>query len=200
MATVFDRALRADDATGFDMSSRDDEEGVLRLVRREEKGGILDELCRYPIVNYYSWRPTNSYAESQTSAIGRRRPGESIAQAGRLDGIIYLAILGRGEGHFEIQSLCSANLHDWGLVEAGSRGVAEKEFLEEFLALMGALVEVPLPEPAVLEPSRSDPTRDLHVADGCQKRCVGGGRCSGMYVDPDSLELRCVKEEKGRGR
>jgi hypothetical protein len=189
---VFDAARKVGKKHRLSVVERDDGSGVIRLARGNQKGAMLDKHCTYPIVNYYSWRPLESFAAAQSTALTRRRPGETLAQAGRLNGTVHLTIRSTGSGAYTVQSICSAFLHEWGLLESTSLGVLEKSFLEDFLEELGTPTEIPLPEVAVLEPSRADPTRDLHLAQQCQEQCTAFYRCSGMYVDPDTRELRCV--------
>ena len=60
----------------------DDGAGVLRMRRANQKGAVLDRHCTFPIVNYYSWKPLENFASAQNTALTRRRPGETLAQAG----------------------------------------------------------------------------------------------------------------------
>ena len=197
--TVFDAAKAIGKKHRLAVVSRDDAAGVLRLSRANQKGKTLDKHCSYAIVNYYGWQPIENYASAQNTALTRRRPGETLAQAGRLNGTVHITVQSHGEGAFSVQSICSAFLHEWGLLEATSRGVLEVGFLKGLLAELGTPMEVPLPEPAVLEPSRANPTRDLHVAQQCMEKCTPFYRCSGMYVDAETRELRCVADPEGDG-
>jgi hypothetical protein len=196
-AEVFEAAKKAGKKQRLAIVERRDADGVLRLSRANQKGATLDKHCAYPIVNYYSWRPLENYATAQSNALSRRRPGESLGRAGRLNGTVHVSIRAKGGGLYEVQSICSAFLHEWGLVEATSLGILEIAFLEAFLAELGMPMEIELPQPRALEPSRANPTRDLHVAQLCQEKCTPFYRCSGMYVDPETLELRCVEEASG---
>lgn len=190
--SVFDAAKAVGKRHKLAVVERDDAAGILRLRRGNQKGATLDKHCTFPIVNYYSWKPLENYASAQNTALTRRRPGETLAQAGRLDGTVHLAIRKAAGGGYSVQSICSAFLHDWGLMEATSLGVLESAFLEDLLERLGEPMDVSLPDVQYLEPSRADPTRDLHVAQQCMEKCTPLYRCSGMYVDPESLELKCV--------
>jgi hypothetical protein len=192
--SIFDTAKKVGKKSRLVVVERDDTSGVLRLARANQKGATLDKHCSFPIVNYYNWKPLENYASAQNTALTRRRPGETLAQAGRLNGTLHLTIHSAGDGVYTVRSICSAFLHDWGLVEATSLGVLERGFLEAFLEEIGTPMEIALPEAVTLEPSRENPTRDLHVAQQCMETCTAFYRCTGMYVDPESLELRCVGE------
>ena len=194
---VFDAVKAAGKKHRLSVTSRDEESGVVRLLRGNQKGSTLDKHCTFPIVNYYSWQPIENYAAAQNTALTRRRPGETLAQAGRLNGSVYVTIRQVAENTYSVQSICSATLHDWGVLEATSRGVLESAFLEDLLERLGTPMEVALPEIRVVEPSRENPTRDLHLAQQCMERCTPLYRCGGMFVDPDSLELRCVDAGNG---
>ena len=189
---VFKAAVKVGKKHGLKPVTGNGGSDLLRLARIIQKGGVLDKHCRFPIVSYYSWEQTETYAQVQSAAFGQRMRGESMGQAGRLNGAVNILIHSRGEGIFAVQSICSAFLRKWGVVEATPLGVVEKAFLEDLVAALGTSMEVPIPDAPMLEPSREDPKRDLHVADQCQERCVPGSPCTGMFVDPSSLELQCV--------
>lgn len=192
MGELFDLAVAAGEAQGMVVSERDDEEGMLRLLKTELTGAELDELCRYPILGYYKWRPVENFAQAQARAMRERVRGESTAEAALSRGNVHLSIR-LADGVYTIQSICSAYLRDWGLLETSSKGVLEKAFLEELTAALGMPTEVQLPGPG-LEPSREDPTRDLQEARRCLENCRPGRPCPGVYVHPETRQLLCVEE------
>lgn len=192
VAELFDKAVAAGEAQGMMVSERDEEEGILRLLKTELTGTDLDALCRYPIVGYYKWRPVETFAQAQARAMRERVRGESTAEAALSRGNVHLSIR-LADGVYTIQSICSAYLRDWGLLETSSKGVIEKAFLEELTAALGIPTEVQLPGPGP-EPSRKDPTRDLQEARRCLENCRPGRPCPGVYVEPQSRRLLCVEE------
>ena len=189
---VFDAAVKSGKKHQLRVAARDDGAGVLHLARANEKGATLDKLCTYPVVNYYGWQPVEDYATAQRDAISRRRSGNRLGRVSRLNGTVYVTVRSSREGVFDVQSICSAYLRDWGVVEATSSGVLEKGFLETFLKEVGTPGEVPIPVVPSLEPSREDPTRDFHVVRRCRERCTPATQCPGLYVDPETRELACV--------
>ena len=192
---VFAAAISAGKELG--LTPQDGGAGTLWLVKTIGKGAVLDEHCAFPIVNYYNWRPVESFADAQRRLILDRERGQSAMKAGRFGSSVRISVRGLGDGTYEVQGACFAVRRDWGRVTgtwplvlpnglvATSTGILEKQFLESFLGELGISAKIDIPAPKKIEPARDDPTRELYIAERCR---------TGVVVDPATRELSCHSE------
>lgn len=191
---VFSAVITAGEGLGFAVASRDDDAGILVLSKSIGTGVDLDEHCKFPIVNYYNWNPMATFAETQRRLVQKRGLGESAAFAGKLGGSVRVSIHVDNEGTCKIEGLCRAARTTWGWssgtrlpylpdgLQSTSKGLLEKQFIEGMLKQLGLSATIDIPTSKIGEPARTDPTRDLYLAESCD---------TGVSVDPKTMEIRC---------